>query len=114
MLRRRSAHGSGTSSATTRSSPRHSCRTVSTTSDRGRMMRLPYITNAPMLGSFIANSVLVMCAATITGLSAWRELQPRRTAGATHYENQPDWLAYAAVGNRIGRANAKAVIVEFA
>lgn len=61
-----------------------------------------------------ATTVLVACAIAVTGLAFKKELTPApQSRRQPQIEKQLDYLKYASEGNRIGSADAKAVMVEF-
>lgn len=66
------------------------------------------------LASSAATAILVVCAIAVTVITVRREFRGNeRGAGGPQFEAQADWNQYAAVGQRMGPANARVVLVEF-
>jgi predicted DsbA family dithiol-disulfide isomerase len=66
--------------------------------------------------SFVLTLILTVCALALTILALRREFGggDEPLPPGSRFVAQPDWASYATLGHRLGSADAKAVIVEFA
>ena len=60
-----------------------------------------------------ATVVITASAVVMTALAVHRELAPRDQRSPRQFAEQPDWLRYAAEGNRVGPVGAPATMVVF-